>query len=138
MLIALQRWQASTQQTQSCNSRCCNSWRYRLPESSSVQKQQFYLFIYFFLFASGNFKSLQGSSCVFFFERERDYLFQDTSLPHLVLFFPTSSIPALLVGKGVITQTPSNSSSNNNNNNSNNTSNNNTSNKRNPRTQSQE
>jgi hypothetical protein len=62
------------------------------------------------------------------------HLLQDTSLPHLVALFPAPLIPALLVGKGVTTQVPSNS--NNNNNTSGNTNNNNT-NKRNSRTQSQ-
>jgi hypothetical protein len=69
---------------------------------------------------------------VFLCKRENIYiyiyihLFQDTSLPHLVSFFPAPLIPALLVGKGVTTQALSSAN------------NNNTSNKRNPRIQSQE
>jgi len=65
----------------------------------------------------------------------KPHLPEDTSLPHLVSLFPAPPIPALLIGRNVITQAPSN----NNNTNTNNTnSNNNTSNKRNPKTQSQE
>jgi len=56
-------------------------------------------------------------------ERKKAHLLYDTSLPHLVSLFLTPPIPALLVGKGVIAQTPSN---------------NNTGSKRSPRTQNQE
>jgi hypothetical protein len=58
------------------------------------------------------------------------------SFPHLVSFFPTPLIPALLAGINVTAQVPSDSNNNNNNTNSSNTSDNNTSSKKNPRTQS--
>jgi hypothetical protein len=53
----------------------------------------------------------------------KPHLFQDTSLPHLVLLFPAPLISALLVNKVVTAQAPSNNNNNNN-----------ISNKRNPRT----
>jgi hypothetical protein len=58
----------------------------------------------------------------------KPHLLQEMSLPHLVSLFPTPPILALLVGKGVTTQAPSNNNNNNNNTNG----------KRNQITQSQE
>jgi hypothetical protein len=113
---------------------------------SSVE--DFFFFLLDITFSSTSFKSFQGFLCLFLCfctregekekEREFAYLFQDTSVPHLVSFFLAPPFPALLVGRGVTTQAPSSSSNNNNTNNTNNNnnSNKNTS-KRNSRTQSQ-
>jgi hypothetical protein len=82
--------------------------------SDGVQKQ----YIFFLLdvtVGSSNFKSLQGflhlllCLCVKERKKKQLHLLQDTSLPHLVLFFLALPILALLVGKGVTTQASSSS-----------------------------
>jgi len=96
-----------------------------------LQKQKNLIFCFFhFLLNSDSFKNLRSRS-LYAREREKKKPLQDTSLPHLVSFFPTFLILALLAAsRSVITQAPFDNSNNNNNNN--------TSSKRNPRTQSQE